>query len=461
MKKVRGFCKKNKFFLCAMGLLFLLAFLTRTDWNIWGQENFQFDPNSDVDQYYSYLPALSVNGKHNSFDFYGDRGYWLTELPNGKTVPKMTIGMSVFYAPFYYIGHLIALNSDFETTGYSLPYSVSVRIGTWIYVLIGLFFAFKNLTFYLSDKLSAVVIFLIMSATNLWHYTLNEGEMTHAYLFTLFSIFIYTTIKWYKTEKKKFLFFASLVLGFSVLIRPTSVIVLFFLLFYGVYDIHSFKFRGLQIIKDIKWFSIAIIIFFIPLLIQMIFWKLHAENWIVWSYGDENFFFDNPRIADFLFSYRKGWFLYTPLMLVSIIALIYFLFKRKDFSWGVFCILILAVYILSSWWCWWFGGGLGSRSMVEFYAFFILPLGLIIKKLLNSKIKIVKVLSIVFLLLCLGYNLLLERKYPGNLHWDAMSKDAYWVTMKNLWDFDDETEIRFKESLNHPDYDNAKKGFKE
>ena len=56
---------------------------------------------------------------------------------------------------------------------------------------------------------------------------------------------------------------------------------------------------------------------------QMIYWKEMTGRWLYFSYGsDERFFFGDPAIIKGLFSYRKGLFIYTPLLLFAFAGVI-------------------------------------------------------------------------------------------------------------------------------------------
>ena len=46
----------------------------------------------------------------------------------------------------------------------------------------------------------------------------------------------------------------------------------------------------------------------------MLYWKHIMGTFFFYSYDQEGFFFGNSHVLDGLLSYRKGWFIYTPIM---------------------------------------------------------------------------------------------------------------------------------------------------
>jgi hypothetical protein len=141
----------------------------------------------------------------------------------------------------------------------------------------------------------------------------------------------------------------------------------------------------------------------------------------VYSYGKESLDLSNPEIWNFLFSYRKGFFIYTPVFALSLWGSVYF-FKKSRFqfiSW--FAVLAIVVFVLSSWWQWYYGGSFGSRVMIEYYVFFAIPLALLLQKSRFRKAIAVIVIVLIFVSQIQTY----QYRY-GYLHWSEMNKERYW-----------------------------------
>ena len=201
-------------------------------------------------------------------------------------------------------------------------------------------------------------------------------------------------------------------------------------------------------------------IFFLPIIPQLIYWKVYGGSWFFWSYGEEGFFLSNPRIIDFLFSYRKGWFVYTPLMLLLIPGVI-LLFKRgKEFRVIIPLLLFITVYLFSSWWCWWFSGGFGARALIQYYVFFSIPIAFFVQWVLK-KSKPLKIVSMGILSVGIFINIAFTYKFNHfHIHWDGMTKEAWKFTLTKV-KFEEEDHAAFKELIDSPNYEKAKLGLPE
>ena len=228
--------KKPSLFLFVFLIIFTIDRHNR--WVNFEKNNFPFV--YDVDQYYSYLPAAII---HNDLSFSYQNQYWTTKLENGNNIPKVTIGMAIMYSPFFLIGHAIAKTNNYTTDGYSLPYKWSIHLGSILFSLLGLWFCRKNLLHFFNEYVTAVTLICIYLGTNLFYYTYGFGEMPHAYLFFIFSLFIYFVLKWDKEKKLKHFLIFSFLAGFATLIRPTECIILLFPLLLRVKSLKDIKER--------------------------------------------------------------------------------------------------------------------------------------------------------------------------------------------------------------------------
>ncbi|MBK6283998.1 MAG: hypothetical protein IPF54_16290 [Draconibacterium sp.] len=81
---------------------------------------------------------------------------------------------------------------------------------------------------------------------------------------------------------------------------------------------------------------------FIVWIPQMMYWYSITGHFFVNSYPDEQFFWGNPHFIDGLFSYRKGWLLYTPVMIFALLGIPFLFKKLKEFSWSILIFILLA-----------------------------------------------------------------------------------------------------------------------
>jgi len=413
--------------------------------------------NHDVVSYYAYLPAAFIY--HDlSFEFTSslpedfEGRIWTHSAENGNQVQKMTLGNSLLWTPFFLAAHGYAHFSEYKADGYTLPYSIAIFIAGLFYLAVGLIFLNKTLKFYFSDLTIALVMILLVFGTNLLHYAVIEPGMSHVYSFCLFSIYLFVTIKWSTTPSWSNSIKLGLLTGLIILVRPSNIIVVLVPLLWGVNGIKSFKAKLQIIFKNRFRIISAALIALLVFGLQIIYWKSVTGDLLYYSYGDEGFFFLHPHILDGLFSYRKGWLVYTPVMLFALFG---FWYLRKQIPASiapVLIFLIINIYLVFSWWCWWYGGSYGARILVESYAFLSLPLAAVIQKI-SEKRRIKRSIFIIIFGTLIWVNLFQMRQYRISLlHWDSMSKKAYWgIFLKGY--FPD----KYQEMLVTPDYENAKR----
>jgi len=226
-------------------------------------------------------------------------------------------------------------------------------------------------------------------------------------------------------KKNSHLPLMALTAGMIILIRPTDAFVLLFPLIFGVSNLKEFKKRVLTIIDRRGTFLLSLFLFSLPILTQMLIWKIFVGKFIHYSYHGERFFFNDPQIFNFLFSYRRGWLVYSPIMIFTIVGIILSYRRLKSFFPFLVITFCLNVYVLSCWWDWAFGGSFGCRPLIEFYAFLIFPLAVFIKWFLE-KLPLRSTMFGVFLIL-ISLNIFQTWQYKMKMiHWVGMSKELYW-----------------------------------
>ncbi len=419
--------------------------------------------NWDVTSYYSYLPAIFVH-KDLKFEFlnnsevnYAEKHqFWPETAPNGNKVIKTTMGMSVLYFPFFIISHIYSLvNDKVVANGFSKPYEIGLTFSSIFYMMIGLFFLAKVLRSIYDEKKVSILLFLVFLGTNLFYYATTEPCMSHVYTFSLASVFMYITMKIYEKNNWKFFIFLGLISGLLFLVRPTNILFILAFLLYKIESFSSLNKRLYWLIQHYKKLTISIVISVLIGSVQFFYWKWATGNWFFNSYVGEQFYFNQPRIIEFLFSYRKGWLVYTPIFVFSFLGLYKMYVRKNPWFFSILIMLPVLVYLFSSWWCWWFGGGFGMRPMIDYYPLLIIPLG----EILSTKISYKKYILNFILAGFVSLNLFqtLQRRNLV-IHWDSMSKESYWaffttIKMKNAQDWE-----RQKILLNAPDYNKARNG---
>jgi hypothetical protein len=417
----------------------------------------------DVKSYYAYLPAAIIY-KDLSLEFTKENpekfGKWIWPIstPNGKKGIITTMGLSFMYAPFFLIAHAVAtLNPTFEADGYSLPYHFALGFSTYFYFILGLFVLRKILLNYYSERVTAFTLFAIGAGTNLFLYVTYAATMPHGYNFVIFILFIYFLLKWHTSVNYKNTIVLGLLAGLIALIRPTNIILIVLIPLFGVHSLETLKLSILNLLRNWKFVVLMICCFVVVWIPQFIYWYYLSGKIFYFSYGEEGgkFFFNNPQIWNVLISYKKGWYVYTPLMVIATLG-IYFLFKQKNkFAVGITVFLILNIYVISSWWCWWYGGGFGMRPMIDSYGLMALPFAAFLKQMGGNKIKTYAVSFVVLVLVF--FNLFQIKQYRNlSIHYWWMNKEAYWETFLKI-----RPTCKYWQVITIPNYPKAREGIYE
>lgn len=400
----------------------ILIIVTIDRGNRWKDWDEKLGPlTSDVQEYYSFLPYHLLDNKDSV-------------LIHNIDLNKRTIGMSIMYSPFFAIGHLEAKITGQKTDGFSQPYQKWIHFGTLIYVFLALWITRKSLLKFFDDIIVTACLIILIFATNLFYYTYSWGEMPHAYLFFLYSVFIYMSINLIRSSNVKNLPWLFLVLGFITLIRPTDILIVLFLLFFDVSKPFHLLVRIAFLFARLKKVLLAIVLFLLPIFAQLLYWKITKDTWYISSYKGERFFFNDAQIINFIFSYKKGWLVYTPIMALAIIGIALSYKYKKEFFIPSFLYLGITIYLLSCWWDWAYGGSFGCRALVQSYALLVFPLAVCINLIWNSAKNlplryISRGILVVIMYFSIKLNTLQSGQYKYNIiHWDGMTKEAYWFS---------------------------------
>ena len=212
----------------------------------------------DVTSYYGYLPATFIHHDislgfidTDSVNYAAKHQFWPERLnseleidPKGEIkVIKTTMGMSIMYAPFFFMAHGFANLSKYEPNGFSQPYEFSLIASCLFYLFIGLFYLRRLLLFSFSEWASSLTMVTILAGTNLYYYASAEPAMSHAFSFSLITCFIYQSVLWLSKKKFKRAIYLGLLGGLIVLIRPVNILIFLFPLLYNVATAKQFADR--------------------------------------------------------------------------------------------------------------------------------------------------------------------------------------------------------------------------
>lgn len=412
----------------------------------------------DVISYYAYLPAtfihhdLSLQFIDEDPAYYKDK-FWPVKLENGSRVIKTSMGMAIMYAPFFAIAHVTAPAAGYDQSGFNAHYEFWLVMGAACYLLLALFFTRKLLQQYFSPLATALTLLAITVGTNLYWYSTLEAAMPHLYGYTLLAAFLYVTVWFYKGPNLwKALVFGA-IFGLMTLTRPINIIALIPFVLWGIWGIPNFQDRILFFLKKPQYVVVSVLAFLVVWAPQMIYWKTLSGSFLFSGYVNEQFFWGDPKFMKVFFSYRKGWLVYAPIMSLALLGIPVLLVRHRQLFWPVAITFALYAYAVSSWWCWWYGGGFGLRAFIDIYPLLVFPMAAFLQWVLQKGKLAGTIITVVVILLC-GHNVLqMFQKKHSAIHWDSMTKEAYWDSFGRVKPSPD-----FQEKLQAPDYGGALKG---
>jgi hypothetical protein len=412
---------------------------------------------NDVSVLYAYLPAAFLY--HDlSFGFASRPGFAgevpLNRTEQGDAVLKMSCGAAVLWTPFFLLAHASARWLSVPADGYSWPYHYALSLAAIVYAVAGLVLLRGVLRRHFTDGVVAVNLVAVFAATNLFYYTTLESGMTHAYSFFLFALFLRLTVAWHARPRWGTTLALGGVWGLIVLVRPTNAVVALAFLLYRDTPLPGWRDKLNLLARQRLPLLAALGVSFAVLLPQLAYWKYGTGSWIYYSYQDEGaFFFARPRIVDGLLGYRKGLLVYTPILFLAFAGMLLLPRRLGEWSWAVATFTAANIYIVFSWWCWWYGGSFGMRALIEAYAIWAIPMAAMLEWLLSrGRFAAAATLNAVALLVCLNI-FQMDQYWRGILHWDSMTRDAYWSVFLR-----GRVPANYADLLSPPDYARAARG---
>ncbi len=377
--------------------------------------------------YYMYLPHLFEKGhldikqewaqqlQNNYCD--GIYAYQIVRTETGKELNIYHMGQAYIELPAYLIGDVFARMFGYETDGFSKPYFILFILNALFFIFLGLLYLRKTLLLFFNDKTAAIAILVLYVASNIYITFFLQYDLQHLYLFALNAIFFYHTIQFSRTLSRKHLLLSAIILGLTVAIRPTQVLLGVFPL---VLLLSKYGIRG-EFLKRIWIYPVFGLLWNIP---QIAYWWIIGGEPFIPNLHSENLILSDPNIFDFLFSYKKGWLLYTPLFLLILHGMYIVYHKNRVLFWSFAVFTPLYIWVMSSWECWWYASSYSSRVMVDIYPLLIVLVGF---SIVSWKKNLHKILGYSFLVgVCMLNILQTYQGMKGYLSFDSMTKQHYW-----------------------------------
>jgi hypothetical protein len=377
----------------------------------------------------SLLP-FSILENHNlyldQFSYYFESNYEFTygflQKICGHTLSVYPIVTPVLITPLYILPFVIMklahIPMDMFHPGFALIMPILEKLSASLIASFSTIFVFLSVRELINKRIAIIVALIFAFATNTWTIS-SQGLWQHGLVELLLAMSIYLVLINEKHASDKIIISLGIISGLFVFNRPVDSILLIPIVYY------IFGLRA----RRIAYYLCAMSISGAPFLLYNIhyFGNLFGGMSYALSAFDGRSGFILPFMG-LLISPSRGLFVYTPIMLFSILG--YFrIFQMTNskirkflFVMGISILALIIVY--ASFGVWWAGWSYGPRFLTGMLPALVMFLGLYIKNI-NFNIKYKKNLLVVcifsiFLIWSVFAQIVGAFYYPlTNSSWDA------------------------------------------
>jgi hypothetical protein len=322
---------------------------------------------------------------------------------------------------------LVIISARFVFPVSGIDKSLHIAWANIFFVISGMWVMRKILATYFSDLVTATTMIILVAGTNLFCLTTYEPDLVHPLFFLFYALILWCTINWQSTFKWHLAIFLGLIIALTVSIRLAEITCILIPAFWGIYNKNTFHDRW-RLIKEHYRQSLVIAVIILLGIIWNILFPFTISNLLEANTSSQKnlFFFIAPYLPDVMFSFRKGWLIYTPVMIFSIIGF-YFLARKNPFLfYTTFLFFIINLHMVASWSFWWGGESFGQRAMISSYPVLALPLGYFMDWLLERKMYL-KISLFLILGFLVSLNFFQTWQYTRGIIDSSHMTRKYWV----------------------------------
>ena len=405
----------------------------------------------DVSGYYLYLPAIFIHHDIKDLQFKDQMMRDYAPTPDfqqafrhpgsGHYVMKYSAGMAVQYLPFFLAAHALAAPLGYPADGFSPPYQLAILGASVLMAILGLALVRRALRPRFGEWPTALTLLGIVLGTNYLDYSAIGGAMTHNWLFTWYAMLLLLTPAFYRQPSRGRALAIGAIVGLMALTRPTELLALLIPLFWGLRPTGPAVRERLAFWRQHWGLLLAAGLVGAAILsIQPLYWHYVSGDWVVYSYQQQGFSWLRPHLWDGIFSFKSGWLLYSPLLLVALLGFIALRRQQPAAFWPLLAFIALFTYVTFAWDEWLYGGSLGQRAMVQSYAVLAWPFAAAHQWLLARRPWLLAYAA--FAVLGCYYNLWLTyQAHLGGLLVAGQMTRAYWWRILGRYDVPLETRL--------------------
>jgi hypothetical protein len=328
---------------------------------------------SDGFYYFAYLRSIAFDRDVNFTNDYkllglGDKAHLFQPTPTGYAQSAWTIGPAIVWAPFFGAGHIVARqlswsDPDVSTNGVSFPYRQAVCIAGLFYALLGCWFCFRIAALWYPRPLAAAATAVVVSGSFMLWYIVKEPSMTHAPSMAAVAGFVWAWLATRKERTTRQWVWLGLLAGFMTLIRWQNAL---FALLPACDAIAALvasarsgdRMRFRRTIAGGLLFTACAALAFTP---QMVAWhSIYGTSLAVSPVGPQ-IRWNDPHLADILWSSRNGLFSWSPVLYCAALGLIGFAVVQPAVGIPALLALAAMTYFNACIQDWWGSAGFGGR----------------------------------------------------------------------------------------------------
>jgi len=349
----------------------VMVFFTLVAWR-WSWNQGPAIIRSDAEGYYAYLRAVFIN---HDLGEEAPNATYLHETPDG-TLNKYFAGEALMLTPFFLAAHGWAYVSGAVMDGLSPPYMRAVCYAGLCYALLGLLAlrGFLRKTG-IDERVIAVLLMVLGFGTQLVQYAVIQPGWSHVYSFCMVSVFMLCTVRLKEVMRWQRAMVWGASLGLVILLRPVNGLAL--LAVPVVLGRSTVPFVR-SLLGEWKHAGAAAIACAAVVSVQCMLWYAQVGHFLADGYRGEGFHWDRPEFMQVLVGFRRGLFLWTPVLILAAASVLLLLCKDR---WRALASLVywgVNTYVIASWWIWYYGSGWGSRVYIDHYPVLFFPLALVL-----------------------------------------------------------------------------------
>jgi hypothetical protein len=381
--------------------------------------------------YYVYLSSLVQDGDldfSNDLAHFADNPHVAKQLESGVTTPAgltpnlFSIGPAMLWSPVFFVVRVVSLIVDAVTpgmavtlNGFSRPELLAPSIATSLYGLAGLLLCYgfvRRVLPGIRTTTAALAVLVTLLGTNLVYYLTFEASMSHGLGFFAVSLLLYLWYGWRPAKSLRRDWWHWLVLGLVAgVVMSVRWQLLGVVLVVPILDLLVTRLAW----RNIGRFVLVIVGGLSAFVPQLLAWKTLYGSALVIPQGRGFLDLSSPNLSEVLFSSRHGLFVWTPLAILAICALLVAVARTKTRMIAMALLLIASAqtYINGTAIEWWGGDAFGARRFTDIAIVGVVGIALSLKAIWHQRV--VRALVLALMGVFVIANLLLMQVYRHGL----------------------------------------------